>query len=93
MDLRSKLALDLVQKMYECAKATTEDRLTDVRKAFTKLAANTELFDNRSVACYISLCEVLQDTATLTDHEQESTTVVVVVLVGLEVFCHFFNSL
>jgi len=91
MDLRSKPAPHYF--LYECAKATTEDRLTDVRKVFTKLAANTELFDNRSVACYISLCEVLQDTATLTNHEQESTTVVVVVLVGLKVFGHFFNAL
>ena len=91
MDLRSKPAPH--SSLYECAKATTEDRLADVRKVFTKLAANTELFDNRSVACYISLCEVLQDTATLTNHEQESTTVVVVVLVGLKVFGHFFNAL
>ena len=46
-----------------------------------------------AVASDVSLCHVLQQTTTATDHQEQSTTRVVVMLVGLEVLGEIGDAL
>src|SRR3954454_24887955 len=63
----------------------------DIRRV--ALAAESETLDERAVARDVDVLEVAEQTTALTDHEEQTTTRVVVVLVLLQVLCEVFDAL
>jgi hypothetical protein len=57
------------------------------------LSAKTKSLDQRTVTCDVNALEVSEKAATLTDHEEQATTAVVVVLVLLEVLGEVLDAL
>ena len=57
------------------------------------LAAQAETLDQLLVAADVLALQVVEQAAALTDHDQETTTAVEVLLVGLEVFGQVADAL
>ena len=58
-----------------------------------RLAAQSETLDQRPVTVDVDVLEVAEQTTALTDHQEQTTTRVVVVLVLLQVLCKVLDAL
>ena len=60
--------------------------------AFPKLLSQTQLSNQGTIALDVGLLEVVQQTATLTNHQQQTATAVVILLVELEVLVQVVDA-
>ena len=59
---------------YRSVRQTEAGRVAFDQRREKNLATQAETLDERAVASDVSLCHVLQQTTTTTDHQEQSTT-------------------